>query len=255
MEWIDWENVIGPAVVAALISGVVAVVGFVMSMRTLRTNNEIRMAFDREQAIKRSELELDILNRKHNIDMDLLKKKADTEIEIAEKKIHFEKNMLSWKRKFEISERIISEFYFIRDQIKIIRRPLAITNPNGEEKRFDADIELIEHCKRIIKRLGDTSEKFALIMASKNIAVAVFGQEIERFYKEISLIRGDIFISAQSLLSIYQSDDNIPEIYKKDSIHLRVAIGLRYLKDDPIEDRLNRIIEGVELICLDFIHN
>src|SRR5215211_1028107 len=92
MPWPD-SSWIGPAVVAAVVSGVVAIVGFVISTWTARSLHSARLDADRA----------------------LAERKIEADIALADRKFTFDVEFAARKRKVELVEPILSDFYRARD--------------------------------------------------------------------------------------------------------------------------------------------
>ncbi len=57
----DWTSLIGPAVIAAVVSGIVAVIGFIVSTTTARTIHTEKLDFDRHLAQQKFEFDKDLV--------------------------------------------------------------------------------------------------------------------------------------------------------------------------------------------------
>jgi hypothetical protein len=66
---------IGPAVIAAGVSAVVAIVGFIISTWTARSLHSARLDTDRELAERRSATELGLAERRFQYDRDLAERR------------------------------------------------------------------------------------------------------------------------------------------------------------------------------------
>jgi hypothetical protein len=97
----DYTSLIGPAVVAAVISGLISGIGIVISARTTRAIHSERLAFDREQSEHR----------------------VNAEIALAEKKVTLDRALAAWKRKTEFAEEVLTDFYKAREVIDAARSP------------------------------------------------------------------------------------------------------------------------------------
>jgi hypothetical protein len=73
----DYASLIGPAVVAAVISSIVSAIGILISARTSRAIHGERLAFDREQSERR----------------------ISAEIALAEKKVTLDRALAAWRRR------------------------------------------------------------------------------------------------------------------------------------------------------------
>ena len=88
----DWGSFIGPAVVAAAVSGIVSVVGLVVSTRTARAIHTEKLAFDREQAAQKLAFDERLAERKFAFDKQLAEHKFEFDKELAERKFQSDAN-------------------------------------------------------------------------------------------------------------------------------------------------------------------
>jgi hypothetical protein len=106
----DWSSLLGPAVVAAIVSCAVTIVGFIVSNRTARRLHTERLHADRGLA-----------ERKITADIDLAERKLRADIEIAEKKLVLERELASWQRMATLAEEALADCYKIREIIQDAR--------------------------------------------------------------------------------------------------------------------------------------
>jgi hypothetical protein len=99
----DLTSLIGPAVVAAAISSVVASIGILISARTTKAVHGERLAFEREQAERR----------------------ANAEIALAERKFTLDQQLSDHKRRVELAEAVLSDFYRIEEIYRVARGPFV----------------------------------------------------------------------------------------------------------------------------------
>jgi hypothetical protein len=103
---VDWGSFIGPAVVAAGVSGIVSVVGLIVSTRAARAIHTEKLAFDRDQAAQ-----------KLAFDDRLAERKVNADIALAEKKIALDASLADRKRRQDLAEEVLSSFYQMVDTI------------------------------------------------------------------------------------------------------------------------------------------
>jgi hypothetical protein len=135
----NWMSLIAPAMVAAGVSGAIAVVGFIVTTRTVR-----RLRADR--------LEFDFALSAHKFDLD----KALAEIRAAADRHDHELSEL--KRTTELAERAIADFYQMKDIIAASRSPNGF-GPRRPRKTEEENPELpllarINHIVAEIKQIS-----------------------------------------------------------------------------------------------------
>ena len=109
---------LGPAVIAACVSGFVAIVGFFASTKTARTLHRERLETDRKLA-----------ERKIEADLALADRKLSADIALAEKKVALDRASLTRQRKTAFAEEIFSAFYEAREIIIAARSPASGSTP------------------------------------------------------------------------------------------------------------------------------
>src|SRR5580700_1352141 len=96
----DYTSLIGPAVVAAAVSGFISVVGLIVSTRTAHFLHAAKLGFDREQA-----------ERKANADIALATRKLEADLALAGKKFELDARLTDRKRRQDLAEKVLSGFY------------------------------------------------------------------------------------------------------------------------------------------------
>jgi hypothetical protein len=97
----DWTSLIGPAVVAAAIAGIISVINLLLNRATTLTTHSQRLAFDREQA----------------------ERKVSADFSLAEKKLSLDRAFAAWKRRTEFAEEVLTDFYQAHEVIMGARSP------------------------------------------------------------------------------------------------------------------------------------
>jgi len=222
-------SVIGSAVVAALISGFVSIIGIWISTRTTRGIHAEKLTFDQEQA----------------------RRKTDADIALAEKKLALDRAFAAWKRKTEFAETVLADFYQVKDIISGIRSPGSFGNEGQSRPRepweTESDTRKLNNYFIVIERLEKKSEFFSQFIARRYQFIAMFGPEAAKPYDDLWKVRADIIISVRMLLQTHQRRDlgSIPEDRKA----WETTMGWLHAAQDPIDMRINQIIDVVELIC------
>src|SRR5258708_5111977 len=93
------SDLIGPAVVAAVIAGVVSTIGIWISARTTKSVHAEKLTFDRE----------------------LAERKVNADIELAKTKLALDQGLINWKRRHELAEQALIVFYEARDVLAFAR--------------------------------------------------------------------------------------------------------------------------------------
>jgi hypothetical protein len=115
----DYTSLIGPAVIAAVVSGIVSIVGLITSSRTARTIHREKLEFDHKLA-----------QQKFEFDKDL-----------AERKFKYDREFHDHKRRVELAETILSDFMQMSDVIQAVRSPLAFGGEAVGRTRNEGETE------------------------------------------------------------------------------------------------------------------
>jgi hypothetical protein len=236
----DLTSLIGPAVVAAVISGLVATIGIWISARTARRIHTEKLAFDREEAERRFVREVGVSEARI---------KAD--IALAEKKLTLDRALAAWKRRTEFAEEVLADFYRARDIINAVRSPGSYSDEGETRQKADWETESDTRTLNVyftaIERLANNREFFAQLLARRYRFLALFSPDAANLYDDIFKVQIEIRTAVRMLLVTHQQRDmgSLPN----DRREWEAIIWDTQSKGDPIPARLNRIIEGIEAIC------
>jgi hypothetical protein len=135
----NWISLIGPAIVAAGVSGAIALMGFIVTTRTVR-----RLRADR--------LEFDFALSAHKFNLD----KALAEIRAAADRHDHELSEL--KRTTELAERAIADFCQVKDIIAASRSPngFGARRPRKTEEE-NPELSLLGRIDDIVAEINQIS--------------------------------------------------------------------------------------------------
>jgi hypothetical protein len=232
----DFAPLLGPAVVAAGVAGVISIVGLIVSNRTARAIHTEKLASDR-----------DLAERKFTFDKDLAERKAAADTALAEKKLAFDRAFAAWKRKTELAEQVLADFYEARDIIAAARSPGGFGDEGGtrhkEEWETADDTRVLNSYYRTAERLHIKSDFFSQLWARRNRFIALFPSEAAKLYDDLFDVRNEIFRAVHMLMGTHRQ----PERAQEDRKAWETTMG--WSPDDPITTRLNEIIEGMDKLC------
>src|SRR5271165_1022406 len=186
MDWLvaHWAALIGPVVVAAVISGIIAVIGLAVSTKTARSIHSDKLAFDERLA-----------ERKFQFDQEL-----------AERKFKYDRDLHDHKRRAELAETILADVYQIDDAIRAIRSPAGF---QGEAaSRVQNENETEEEASRRdtyfvpIARLSNHSEFISAFMSKRYRSRAVLGPQIDEAFNLVHEVIVRIRVSAMTITNM-----------------------------------------------------
>lgn len=149
------------------------------------------------------------------------------------------------RRKAELAEEVLTQFYRARDVLiwaRLPDRPLDVV-----EEDQDRDRRHQSHSSPI-ERLAQESTLFSELQASRYRFMAYFGEPSAHPFEQMRAIHGEVMSSAQSL--IRDADQNASDAERD---RWEDAIGWVDEKDDVLADRLAETIAQVERICCPLI--
>ena len=150
------------------------------------------------------------------------------------------------RRKAELAEEVLAQFYRARDVLSWARLPdRPVVGPKDEaEAPTDQRDRLHRSLVSPIERLTQESALFSDLQASRYRFMAYFGEEAARPFEQIGAIHGEVMSSARSLIHdpAEIADDADPNRWED-------AIGWGGDDDDALARRLSDTIAAVERIC------
>ena len=197
----NWTSLIGPAVVAAVISGIVATIGIWISARTARHIHTEKLAFDREQA-----------EQKFEFDKRLAEHKVDLDTGLAERKFVFDKDVVAWRRRYELAEQILSAAYEARATLKWARGRLIRQGEGETRKATGPESDKLRDARNSAfvpaERLFQNSKPFDTLQTLQDVAAAHFGPEAVKPISAIAVEHHGITDAVAILLQMVGENDD-----------------------------------------------
>lgn len=235
----NWTSLIGPAVVAAAISALVATIGIWISARTARRIHTEKLAFDREEAERRFMRE---------VGMTEAKIKADSAL--AQRKLDLDRAFEAWKRKTEFAEQILADFYEGKEIIEAARSPAGWANEGKTRPReaweSEAESGSLNSYFRTTERLMNKGEFFSQVFARRYRCMALFGREAAAPFDELWKVRNEILVAVRMLIDThrYRGEGSLPDNRRA----WETTIGWVGMDVDPIAVRLAAAVDAIESI-------
>jgi hypothetical protein len=220
VDWIaeHWTTLIGPAVIAAVISGVVAVVGFFITTRAATAMHREKLAFDRQLAERRFEFDRDL----------------------AKQKFQYDRDLHDHKRRVELAEEVLSDFYQAHDIINTARSPGSFAHEGATRQKAEweseDDTSTLNAYFATYERLRNKAEFFAQLHARRYRFMAHFGLEAAKPYDELHKIYNEIVIAVRMLVNTYRR--RTEGLLPKNREAWERTIGWAPDEHDKIPDRL-----------------
>lgn len=145
------------------------------------------------------------------------------------------------RRKAELAEEVLAQFYHARDVLiwaRLPDRPLDLVPQNDDrDRRHHSHASPIE-------RLAQESALFSELQASRYRFMAYFGEASSYPFEEMRAIHSEVISSAQSLI---RDPNELASATERD--RWEDAIGWVEEEDDTVARRLAETIAAVEHVC------
>ena len=165
------------------------------------------------------------------------------------------------KKRIELAEKILANFYEAKDAIRDIRNPFSFVGEGSTRQRSEteteAESEILDKAYVVFERYKKKDKFFAELRSMKYQAMAVFGSESKEPFDEINKILNEIFAAANILGSYYwQRQGQVHMEDEEFQKHLEKmqkyeAIFWYQGKDDDLTPRVNKTVTKIEDITRD----
>jgi len=220
------NDLIGPAVVAAFVSGVVTILGNVFSIRSSRSINSEKIASEKE----------------------LAESKFDFEKDIAERKFRYEQELHDYRRRVEFAEELLAAFYKLRDIVLSIRGPFSYGDEGATRKRREHESEPEATARDSfyvpIARMQKQTEFLSDLISKKYRAQAVFKRDIQRAFVLANEVLNTIQIASGMLVEQVGQPRADPEFWRK--LEGQIWNTSTPDKPDELSQKIDQAIEIVE---------
>jgi hypothetical protein len=154
------------------------------------------------------------------------------------------------KRRVELAEEVLADFYQAREVIRAIRSPATFSNEGNTRKKAEWETENdtrnLNTYFATLERLDNRSDFFSTLNARRYRFVAYFGHDAARPYEDLHEVYSDIVVAARMLISAYRrgNDGSLPQSRQKWEETIWWGGD-----GDLINARLDRIVEAIEATC------
>jgi hypothetical protein len=149
------------------------------------------------------------------------------------------------KRKMELAEEVLADFYQAREIIDGARIPVSFGGEGSTRQKTDWETEDDTRTLNAYfvpaERLAKNGEFFSQLMAHRYRFLAVFGQQAAKPYDELFNIRRDILLAVRMLYMTHQQrrEGDLQQNRRK----WEETIGFALSEEDPISRRLASAVE------------
>jgi hypothetical protein len=164
------------------------------------------------------------------------------------------------KRKIELAEEVLALFYEARDIIRYIRDPGGFSKEGSSRETEGEETPLVKQARDQafvpMERYNEHRATFSKLYSLKYRFVAYFGKDAAAPFDDLRGILNEIFLAARRLARYWSIESGTPMTEEK--VKKREMSEAIFWEDeaakDPINPKLDHIIEQMERMCKEFIH-
>ncbi|MCC2103910.1 MAG: hypothetical protein KDJ20_07665 [Hyphomicrobiales bacterium] len=232
----NWGEFIGPAVVAAVVSGLISFVGMLVNRATTVQVHRERLEADQ-----------DLAERKFAFDKELTQQRFTADRDLAHRKLELDRAMADWKRRTDLAEIVLADFYKARDIFSAARMPFAFAGEGNSRPRHDGESESEASHRDAIyapfERLSRERDFLSELHARRFRFMALFGAEAAHPFQVFIQSFNQIATATRALIS------DRPHLRDDQRNNFESMIGWVLSGDDPIAVPIDNAVREMELIC------
>lgn len=170
------------------------------------------------------------------------------------------------KRKAELAEEVLADFYQAREVIQSARSPMAFAHEGATRQKADDETKdetsALNSYFAIIERLQAKNEFFAQLHARQYRFLALFGSGADKSHKALIQVYNEMVIAARGLIRTCRQAYKEDRVGPVDEESERRAIARRKRmeqkeaiiwwgaeEEDPILKRLDDVVRDIEALC------
>lgn len=236
------DELLKSAVLAATITSIVALIGFFVSAATAKRINEDKLKLDEQLAEKKLEL-----------DERLADQKAAAELSLAERRVELERHLSLAKRRAEVAEKILSNFFQVKRAFEVVRSPMIWAEEMVEEEGVAEDVVRNDGYS-VIRRARQYEALFSEVEAARFTFGALFGQPATAPFDVLIRSYNQVINAARDLLR-YRNQLDQPELEGHIRAMRRAAFSSVAFGEngeeipDQIAANVRQAVAEIEAIC------
>ena len=161
-----------------------------------------------------------------------------------------------WKRKYGLAEDVLSMFYESEQVIRIIRSPAGFSDEGKSRTKGDFETKeesaIYDKGHVVFERFEKNKEVIDKLQALKFRFIAVFEKEHGKLFDELTSIINEIFFASREIAGIRLGEYGEMEPSEKGKKLRKLQRTIYWstkIEDDPIEQRVKKLIGDVEKVC------
>ena len=222
----SWNELIGPAVVAAVVSGTVSIIGILFSNSTAKRIHSEKLLFDER-----------IAEKKFSYDVDL-----------AERRFRYDKELSDHKRRVEFAEELLASFYKLKDLVAAVRSPAAFGDEGATRPRSAGERPEIARNKDTyyvpLERLHKNADFLSDFFSKRYRARTIFRGNVDRSFLLASEAVSSIQVAAGMLIRAVGDDRRNTDFWEKFEADIWDGFGGDQDRISPKVEEAVSIVEG-----------
>jgi hypothetical protein len=219
------SDLIGPAVVAAIVSGIVSIIGNLFSNRAAGQIHSEKLSFDEK----------------------LAEKKLRFDVDLAERKFRYDRELHDHKRKVEFAEEILAGFYKFKDVIAAVRSPAAYGDEGASRPRNENEQPELTRNKDSyfvpLERLNKNRDFLSEFFSKRYRARALFRNDLDQAFQAANEIISSIQVAAGMLIRAVGDERRDPAFWQRLEADIWDGFGDDH---DRITPKMNQAVVLVE---------
>ncbi|HEX4199310.1 MAG TPA: hypothetical protein VHZ26_17880 [Caulobacteraceae bacterium] len=152
------------------------------------------------------------------------------------------------RRKAELAEEVLAQFYRARDILTWARFPIRsddreVAAPAGETAH---DVSERRRAFAPVERLAQESQIFSDLQASRYRFMAYFGEEAARPFDEIRALQSEVISAADKLIRAQGKPETLETKAGRDAWESAIGWGAA---EDRVAQRLAQAVKDIEAVC------
>ncbi len=227
----NWPDLLKSAVLAAVVTAVVALIAsFVSSWTALRINKG-----------------------RLNLDKELANQRAKAELELAAHRAELDRKLGMAKRRAEVAEKVLTDFYKAKRAFDVIRSPMIWAREMIAEEGVADDV-VTNDGYGVMRRFRQYADLFSELEATRYSFGALFGSDATAPYDSLVRVHNRVFHAAEALLQ-YRHQQDAPNLQGHLRNMRREAFSKGALDDegnempDRVASDITAILTAIEASC------
>jgi hypothetical protein len=226
----DWGNLVGPAVVAASVSGAVTIVGFFV-------NRSISLKLHQE---------------KIDADRRLAERKVEADTALAERKFNLDQLHALQNRRFELAEAVLSDAYRFRDTMAYVRNGFAFDGEGLTRQSAATETDSLKNVRNSyfvpVERLQANNEFISTLMARQHAAHSLFGPDARKAFELFGEVMHRVRVASSMLIEMSGQHGNDKELSSTLRADVWAAYG-QHKNGDQLGQKIDEALELIERFC------